>query len=513
MDERKILIGLITSTEFIRRIYDSFNLNLIGSATAKRIATWCIEYYNVYKEAPGKQIEDIFFEKVKKGLPKDIAEEIEEDILPGLSDEYANSSFNVDHLVDKCLEYLSEKHLIQHSEDVIKLAKAGRLLDAEKLQGEFKPVAKNITTGIDLSDPSILDRIDHAFSSTSECLIKYPGALGKFWNSQMVRGGFVALLAREKMGKTWQLLEMGIRAASQGQRVAYFSAGDMNEDQLLKRICINRSKKSDKEEYSGKMYEPVRDCVLNQNDTCDLKVRESNFGIFTGKPPDLLRKELNIRELIEAYKNNPDYKECHNCKKYTQNSMLGVPFLKEIDVGDPLIPDEAKKAVKSFFVKQKKRFKLSCHPSGTLTVKKSLAIMDIWEKQDGFVPDVVLYDYPDIMTDEHQKDFRAKQNQIWMDMRGVADTRKCLVVDVTQADADSYTKDTLRLENFSEDKRKYAHVTAFYGMNQDKDGREKDLGILRYNELVIREGDFSVNNQVTVLRNLRRGLPFLTSYF
>ena len=51
-----------------------------------------------------------------------------------------------------------------------------------------------------------------------------------------------------------------------------------------------------------------------------------------------------------------------------------------------------------------------------------------------------------------------------------------------------------------------------YGLNQSKDGREKQLGIMRINEIIIREGDFSDKNEVTVLQNLRKGRPFLQSY-
>jgi hypothetical protein len=84
---------------------------------------------------------------------------------------------------------------------------------------------------------------------------------------------------------------------------------------------------------------------------------------------------------------------------------------------------------------------------------------------------------------------------------------------VTQADAASYEKNSLGLSNFSEDKRKYGHVTAMYGLNQDVDGREKKIGIMRINEIVVREGEFDTSSQIHVLQNLRRGRPFLYSYY
>ena len=136
-----------------------------------------------------------------------------------------------------------------------------------------------------------------------------------------------------------------------------------------------------------------------------------------------------------------------------------------------------------------------------------------WEKQDGFVPDLIVIDYADLLVGD-SKDFRQLQNEIWKDLRRLSQEKgQPLVVTATQADAKSYDTNKLKLSNFSEDKRKYAHVTAFYGLNQDKEGREKKLGILRLNELLLRDGDFSVNNEITLLQNLRRGNPFLGSYF
>ena len=46
-----------------------------------------------------------------------------------------------------------------------------------------------------------------------------------------------------------------------------------------------------------------------------------------------------------------------------------------------------------------------------------------------------------------------------------------------------------------------------------KESREKKIGITRINELVIREGEFYNDNEITVLQNLKQGRPFKQSYF
>src|SRR3972149_3945293 len=98
MIERKIVTGLIVSTEFIRQIYHVFDTNLFESVTAKRLAMWCAVYYEKYLRAPGKDIEGIYFSKIRDNqISKEISEEIEE-ILSSLSGDYSRDGINVDYL-------------------------------------------------------------------------------------------------------------------------------------------------------------------------------------------------------------------------------------------------------------------------------------------------------------------------------------------------------------------------------------------------------------------------------
>jgi hypothetical protein len=85
----------------------------------------------------------------------------------------------------------------------------------------------------------------------------------------------------------------------------------------------------------------------------------------------------------------------------------------------------------------------------------------------------------------------------------------CLVITATQAAASSYDHATQRLSDFSEDKRKYAHCTAMYGLNQTD--QEKKIGLMRLNELVVREGDYDRSTTISVLQRLQMGRVFLGS--
>ena len=513
MIERNIITGLITNTEYLSKIKGIWNDNLLEAPAAKLISSWCWEYFELYNEAPKKHIERIYFQKVKEGLPQDIAEMIEEDILPDLSEEYVNSDFNLEYLLDQTFEFVKERKLTILKTQIAGLIEDNKLSDAEDLIDAYTGVLKQTSPYIDLSHPKEAeDAVKRAFAVNNRNLIYYPGALGKFWNAQLIRGGFVALMASEKRGKTFTLIDMAMRGCKQGRKVAFFQAGDMTETEQIRRICIYLAKKSDKKEYIGEMYEPVKDCVLNQLDTCDYKERESNQGVFEGRAEEQLRQDLTQEEIIEAFKDNPNYKPCYNCKKY-EAYKLGSPWVKKVDVGkNPLGEAEATKFINKFFVEYKRQFKLASYANGTLTIKEIEAVLATWKKEDGYTPDIIITDYADLF-DSPTKEFRHKQNEIWKGHRALCQKYDCLVITATQADADSYDKDLLTLRNFSEDKRKFAHVTAMYGLNRDRAGREKEIGVIRLNELVIREGDFASTNQVYVLQNLKRGRPVLGSYF
>lgn len=517
--ERRIVTGLIISTAYltgIRKIWDPI---LLGSRSAKLIASWCIEFFDQYKAAPGKEIESIFLVKTKGFKEADIRDV--EDIIASLSDEYEHQDkFNVSYLIDQTTKYFDERNLRDFIDNLTQSLDEGDITEAKKNAFAYKPRVEIEGQELDLSSgPQLKLAIEKAFTSVAQPIVKYPRQLGEFLNAQMVRGAFVAFMGPEKRGKTFFMMDMGLRAARQNANVAFFQAGDMTQEQQLMRICVSLTKKSNLEQYSGKMWEPVRDCVKNQLDDCDLKERECSFGPFEGKGEDFLRgygtKEkpvVALKDLIQAAKDNPDYKPCHNCDKYWKNKW-GTPWVRKVDTGSPLTVKEASSVLDKFFVKQKKRFRLSVHTSGTLTVKEMESILDMWEKKDGFVPDLIIVDFADILAADLKGEFRHQENNKWMQLRALSQKKHALVVTATWTDAGSYDKDLLSLKNFSEDKRKYGHVTAMYGLNQDTKGREKEIGIIRLNEIVVREGAFLNSHVVYVLQNLRRGQAAMSSYW
>lgn len=507
--ELRILAGLIVSTEYTQKIRNDWNPRLLESGTIRQISGWCIEYYDKYNKSPSTEIESIFVKKTKK-LKEEVIEDIE-DILADLSSDYEREEqFNVKYLYDQTVEYFESRSLNIFANTILEELEKENISEARTFASKYIPPVSVTDENLDFSKESILDIVEEAFRVTNEPLIRYPRALGKFLNDKLVRGAFVAFMGPEKRGKTFLLLDIVMRSLRQNLKVAFFQAGDMSQYEQVLRIAIYLAKKSTKKKYCGTMYEPVRDCIFNQMGSCTLKQREGTDSVFDDKDEDFF-KSVTINDLKEAYNENPDHKVCHNCNKFWTHKY-GTPWVKKIKVMGPLTEGEAKNHFEKFFLKKKKQFRLSTHANQTLTVGIAENILDRWEHEESFVPDIIIFDYADIMKAEERGDFRHQENHKWMRLRGLSQKRNALVITPTQTDADSYDTDLLTLKNFSEDKRKFAHVTAMFGLNQDKRGREKDIGIMRINEIVVREDAFSSKNQVTVLQNLSRGIPILASY-
>jgi len=514
MIERKIIIGLITQTEYLRQLEEIWNQDYIESSTAQKISSWCWEYFRKYRQAPLENIEMIYIRKLRgKKLDKDEAEEIEGEILPNLSEEYEKKGINITYLLEETKDYFNERQVTLHNERVSFLLAKNKVEEAQKEIENFKPVSfkQEEENELDLSTERLLTKIESAFDTTYQNVIRFPGALGEFWNEQLVRGGFVSLLAPEKRGKTYILLEFMMRAYKQKRKVAFFQAGDMTENQQLIRTCVYLAERSNLEKYCGIQYVPTQDCIKNQTDNCNRAIRECNFGVFKMKEEDI-RKNITKKELIEAYKENPTYKPCYNCPEWMRNRW-GTVWLKEVDLKHALTVREAKKYAKKFFIDTHQSIKLSTHVNGTLTLSKIKSTLKKWKDKEAFIPDVILIDYADLLEAETRMEERPKQNYIWKGLRALSQEFDCLVIAPTQADAASYKAYRLELDNFSEDKRKYAHVTAMYGLNQDPSGREKELGIMRINKIVIREGDFHSSHEVHVLQRLQMGRPHLGSFY
>lgn len=138
--ERRIVIGFITDSDYTGKVLSLKNadtIRLLGSPSAKKLASWCIEYYQQYHKSPGNDIKDIFMKQTKylsDGEAIDI-----ENILEGLSDEHEDRGSEA-YLFDQTVEYLRVRQMELLKVDIEKALGQNDLDTCYKLHSKFKPI-------------------------------------------------------------------------------------------------------------------------------------------------------------------------------------------------------------------------------------------------------------------------------------------------------------------------------------------------------------------------------------
>jgi hypothetical protein len=435
-DERKILTSLIVDKKVLSRVCGKSLTNPFKARWSNLIYKWCIKYYQKYEDAPMKDIEGLYEDWATEATDDKLVGLVEK-FLGGLSEEYEElqKDSNSDYIIDMAGRYFNRVRMEDLTEEVDSLLEAGRGAEAEELITTFHKV--DLGTGEVqnvLEDKSLFDEM---YTTTAETLIKYPGDLGKFFDDTLARDSFVAFLAPEKRGKSFWLQDMAIRAVAQGRKVMYFEAGDMSKPQVMRRLVSRIAGRPFK---GAKLHIPVGMGWVEEEKIPTVRYKKKRF---TGKMPKKDAKEA-VRRLLDKTK-----------------LKSRVPL-----------------------------FKISAHPNSSLAVEDIKGILNDLQNQESWNPDVIIIDYADILDmDRGGFEGRDRYNEVWKRLRSLSQQLHCLVVTATQADAQSYTEKVVRRSNFSEDKRKLAHVTACYGINQIEE--EKTRGLMRLNYIARREGEYS----------------------
>jgi hypothetical protein len=419
------------------------------------IATWCIKHFQQYGESPGRNIETVFATWAERTKNKPLAGLIEM-FLESLSGEYEDGGheINSEYIID-----LAGKHF-----NHVQLETLAEVIQAHLSQGEQDKALDKITTwnkielgvGAGVSVLGDMEAIQEAFAEKGEPLVGFPGALGEFFGDSLERDGFIAFMGPDKRGKSFWLSEISYRALLRRCRVAYFEAGDLSQNQLMRRLMCRISRHPMK---AGTVDYPIRIVRPEGEFTAVVETEERKFNT----PLSWRRAWKSAREIME----------------------------KRVRSNEPL-------------------WKLSCHPNSTLSVNGVRSILDGWSRENGWTPDVIVIDYADIMASDHARlEPRDQNNERWKQLRALSQSLHCLVVTATQTDADAYKRNVITKSNFSEDKRKLAHVTGMIGLNQTPE--EDGIGVMRLNWVVRREGAFQETKCVHVARCLALANPSVIS--
>jgi len=456
--ERSILTGMIVNHQVLSRIHASLKSEPkpFRDKWSNTIFKWCMDFYGKYEKAPQASLQAIF-ERWAEKTSDDATVGLVEKYLGSLSDDHktAAEEINVDFLLDMAESHFAEVRFERLSEEISECVRKKDAIGAREKYAEFKPVSFATSAIVDVfTDES---RMVQAFDEEeADILLKYPGPLGEFFAGQLQRDGLIAYLAPEKRGKSWWLGDNAYRAAALGKkRVLFFSAGDMSEKQMLRRYGIRAARHPKR---AGEVKWPTS---VSRNGDKDLVI-EYNSNVF--------EHALGGKVAIEAF------------QKVMQRSGSRTSNLR-----------------------------MSCAPNSSLSVKDICNHLDECIRE-GWIPDVVVIDYADILAPEpgtSSLDTRDQIDATWKALRRMTQEYHVLGITATQSNSESYGASTLGRKNFTNDKRKFAHVTGMLGLNQTDD--EKKLGVYRLNWIVLREEEYTESKCVTVAGNLALANPAMCS--
>jgi len=458
--ERQFLIGMITSKPFLATVAPAFSLDLIEEDHFRTVASWCLDFYKTYRDAPGKSIESIYYGWVESQQSSSQTEAIH-DFLESLSGEYDTlGDVNVPHLVDGFGKFILSKRLARLNDILEYNLQRGDSEIALQAITEFRSVDAGVSKGTNpLNDPKVWKE---AFADPLVPLITFPGDAGRFLSRAFTRDALIAIQGPEKRGKTFWCLELVIRALRNRRKVALFEVGDLSQSQILMRLGGRLCGSPLRKEDCGDIHVPER--IRREKDPAEEEEIPIELDVVTKRCP---------RPVSE--------RACQRARKKFIRAC-GIP-------------------------RRKTYLKFSVHPNSSINVRGIESILERWEQEENFVPDVIIIDYADILAPEDRgKEVRHQINETWKALRRLSQERHCLVVAPTQASAESYETKTQTMKHFSESKTKLAHVTGMLGLNQTEG--EKDMGVMRLNWIVLREAEFSHRQCLWVGQCLKLGRAF-----
>lgn len=373
-------------------------------------------------------------------------ESLGDNILTLISSLDKKGSINEGFMIDESVKYLKKRSLLCLGEDIEACVSLNDIYGAEEKVSKYRMVEKSGSETVSVMHS--LDKVIESFDTEEEVLLRVPGAYGSVIGD-IHREDFFAFIAPFKRGKTFALMDLAVRGFFNGMKVLFVSL-EMGERSVVRRFWTTISGQISKDKEN------------------------INFPKFVERPNDLWG--------IEERRINKRASDSEDIKKMSD-------FIKRVSRGGDI--------------------RVLAVPSYSLKVEKLESKMERMAYEDGFVPDLLVVDYADIMAPSEKNEYRQQLDSIWKRLRSIAQKWHCAVITASQTNRDALSGDASQ-ENVAEDIRKIAHITSMVSINQTEE--EKIKGIVRFKQLVIRE-EGAEYRQAVCLQCLDLGKMVIDSRF
>mgnify|MGYP001563052425 CR=1 FL=1 len=406
------ILVLLAFDEKSCSLLSSIDIRLFGSDIYRNIASECINYFKVWKQPADNHLPEL----LEKYLNNNEKSEIYKNVLINLIEN--KDKVNKEYVLKSLEGFLKQQTLKLGICNAADYLQSGDVVKAEQeLLNVTKPkLLSMFDTGLIFNDPSHLRRL-LGWQEEKEYI--YTGI--KELDANLIcpkRKSQYLLMGLPKVGKSRFLIHMGKMAALQRKKVLH--------------IALEMS-----EEETGELY------------------IQAFFAI--GK-----RKVGVMKHLL--FHTNEDGK-FFNTEEMTLDNI--VTFEDQ---------DKTEKIIK--LVKEIRQVELVIKefPEGYLTIDMLKLYLDSLEASTGFIPDVLIVDYPDLMS-VNRDAVRTSVSRNFVDLRGLSQDRNLFNLVVTQSNRVGEGVKLLTASNLSEDFSKVMTADEFLTLNQTE--AEYELGLAR----------------------------------
>lgn len=487
--EKRIITGMIVSKIFLSYISPQIDLEYFQNSFTKTVAGWCLEFFDIYKEAPFNHIKDILESKRPSIKPDEL--EIIENLLIDINKRYTyESGLNVEYLHDQTTKFFKKRELEITNGNISVLLSQDKIEEAERELISFRKISKQLSG---FSDPFNPQTIKNLFMSKEKGFFRFPGILGSFI-SDLRKQWLVGVSGGFKKGKTWFLIEFAVIGLLLRIKTSFFSL-EMTTDEINERI-YKRLTGTGTEEGGPAVY-PCFDCYYNQHDSCVKSERTCNI------------KLVNSKGEKPTFNTKMTYRPCTICraadpKEYkpeTWFEMLNRPAYNYSTIS---------KQMRAFKRQYDHLLKVKSYPKFSANVKDIEADLSILEYSHDFYSELIIVDHADILKAEHEgMSGVQKEDETWMNLARLAGEKRALLATGTQITKEALDAYVQKQRHTAKWVGKLGHVDQMITLNQTE--MEELIGVMRIGKIADRHNKFSQNETCTILQHLKYGQPHLDS--